>query len=361
MSWLNRLGTGLLLATVASVSQAAEVQNMYEVQVPVTDQNQETRQAAFALGFAEVLVRVSGSSTLPAINMTQASSYVQQYRYVPVEKPEIAVPVKAGEPVMTHNVWLRFDEAAIKKLLRSNGLSVWGSQRPDVLVWLAVRDGPSRYILGRNDVSPIRDAVAAQGVRRGIPLIWPLYDDKESKKVAFTDVWGGFFEQVSQASQRYNATAILIGRMDWQKKAGWQIDWSLLQDGKQLNWQQRSTELPVLMAGGINPVADLLAARFAVIENPTGVASLTLQVNGVTGAEAYTQVEQYLRSLALVRQVFATNISPGQVQFRLDINGGEADLRRIIALERTLTPEGVTELPTAPAVAAPVILRYRLN
>lgn len=368
MSWLNRMGSGLLLAVVVGTSQAVEVENMYEVQLPVTDQNQNSRQAAFELGFVEVLVRVSGTTTVPP-KLGQASSFVQQYRYVPVEQSETAVPPKLGDVVITHNLWLRFDEAAIKKLLRSNGLPVWGTQRPAVLVWLAVRDGPSRYILGGQDISPIRDAVVAEGVRRGLPLIWPAYDEKDSKLVAFTDVWGGFFEQVTQASQRYAPSATLIGRMDWQKKGGWQINWSLLQDGKQLNWQQRSTELPVLMAAGINPVADLLAGRFAVVENPLGVVSLTLQVNGVMGAEAYSQVAQYLQSLALVKQVFATTISPGQAQFRLDINGGEEDLRRTIALERILAPEAMPESAivatdsastTTPKVVPPV-LRYRLN
>ena len=180
-----------------------------------------------------MLVRVSGTSTLPA-KQGQASSFVQQYRYVPVEQSETAVPPKVGDVVITHNLWLRFDEAAIKKWLRSNGLPVWGTQRPAVLVWLAVRDGPSRYILGGQDISPIRDAVVAEGVRRGLPLIWPAYDEKDSQRVAFTDVWGGFFEQVTQASQRYAPSAVLIGRMDWQKKGGWQINWSLLQDGKHL-------------------------------------------------------------------------------------------------------------------------------
>ena len=372
MSWLNRVWSGLLLAGLSCVLHAAEVQNMYEVLLPVTGQDQDNRHIAFEQGFTEVLVRVSGSSKLAGINTAQAPSYVQQYRYVQLEKPANPVPPKADEPVITHNLWVQFDEAAIKKLLRSNGLSVWGTQRPSVLVWLAVRDGQNRYILRNQDISPIRDAVVAEGIRRGIPLIWPIYDAKESKQVQFVDVWGGFFDSVTSASQRYTAaSAILVGRMDWQKKSGWQIDWSLLMNGQQTSWQQRSMDLPVLMAAGINPVADQLATRFAVVENVTGVASMKVLVTGVSDAEGYTRVARYLQSLALVKQVFATDILPGQAQFQLDINGGEDELRRTIALERILVPDTTSqpiplmpqsaELQPQPQLAAPTMLRYRLN
>jgi uncharacterized protein len=374
MAWLNRMWCGFLLAGFSCVLQAAEVQNMYEVQMPVTDQNQESRSAAFEQGFVEVLVRVSGNSKLTGINTAQAPGYVQQYRYLQLEKPATPEPAKADGPAMTHNLWMRFDENAIKKLLRSNGLSIWGSQRPEVLVWLAVRDGQNRYILRHQDVSPIRDAVMAEGARRGLPLIWPIYDTKESKLVQFADIWGGFFDSVATASQRYtHASAVLVGRMDWQKKSGWQIDWSLFMNGQQTNWQQRSMDLPVLMAAGINPVADQLASRFAVVENASGVASMHVLVNGVVDAETYTRVARYLQSLALVKQVYATDILPGQAQFYLDINGGEDDLRRTIALERILSPEPLpmpvtpvapiaqTEPAPSPPIAAPLPLRYRLN
>ena len=360
MRWLNRVYCAVLLAGLASLSHAAEVQNMFEVTMPVTDQDQDTRATIFQQGFAEVLVRVSGNNQLPAINLSDAPSYVQQYRYLQLDKLVNIVPAKSDTPVPTHNLWVRYDEASVKKLLRSKGLMIWGAQRPTVLVWLAVRDGQNRYILRDQDSSPIRDAVNLEAARRGLPLIWPSYDDKDSKQFGFTDIWGGFFETVNRASQRYAASAVLIGRMDWQKKSGWQIDWSYMQDGTQQNWQQRATDLPVLMAAGINPVANQLASRFAVSETPAGVTSLDILVKGVEGAEAYSQVAQYLQSLALVKQMYATDITPGQAQFRLDINGNEQDLRRTIALNRTLSPEAMPE-PSAVTPPAPVVLRYRLK
>jgi hypothetical protein len=378
MNWLNRVWAGLLLSGLSLTLQAAAVQNMYEVLLPVTDQHQQSRYAAFEQGFAEVLVRVSGNSNLPTINMADAPSYVQQYRYLQLEKPGTAAVPREGELVATHSLWMQFDETAIKKLLRSNGLSVWGAQRPAVLVWMAVRDGQNRYILHEQDISPIRDAVMAEGTRRGLPLIWPSVNDKNNKSVQFTDLWGGFFESVQQASQGYAASAVLVGRMDWQKQNGWQINWSLLLNGQVQNWSQRSTELPVLMAAGINPVASQLATRFAVMETPSGVATLNILVNGVASAEAYAKVAHYLQSMALVKQVYATDISPGQAQFHLDINGGEDELRRTIALERILLPDAIPEVITqvqpinmqpgmppemapVPQVAVPLLLHYKLN
>ena len=121
-----------LLMVLPDVVQAEVVKRLYETSLPVVSQDQQIRQAAFEQGFIEVLVRVSGSSETPAyIDIKTAARYVQQYRYLAAEKKPGQV-VEPGQPETKYNLWIRFSESKIKKLLKDNSLAIWGAQRPAV-------------------------------------------------------------------------------------------------------------------------------------------------------------------------------------------------------------------------------------
>lgn len=323
------------------------VKQMFEVSLPVVSQERDIRNAAFEQGFVDVLIRVSGSSQVASqIDSTRAARYVQQFRYLPLEQPaesKTATPIGPIPGLAVdiqqpkYNLWLQFNEGKIKNLLRENSLPVWGKQRPSVLVWLAVRDGRNRYILREQDASAIKDAVNKVSVRRGLPLLWPAFDDQDQMSVSFTDVWGSFWGPIQQASERYNVEAIVVGRMDWQD-GSWQVDWSMMLDDNSASWQLKALDLELLMASGINVATDQIARRFAVLEDVGNAGELLVQINGVHEVDGYARVSRYLQSLAPVKNVFVTNIKDDVLRFHVGVTGDQNDLKRIIALGKTLTP-----------------------
>ena len=135
------------MTLLPAISQATIVKRMYEVNLPVLSQDKKIQRAAFEQAFIEVLVRVSGNSeVVTELNIKSASKYVQQYRYlpIPVDKSS-AAPVMLAMSQPRHLLWVQFNKGLIQKLLRETALPVWGQQRPNMLVWMAVRDGRSRY------------------------------------------------------------------------------------------------------------------------------------------------------------------------------------------------------------------------
>ena len=331
-----------LLMWLPVITQAEVVKQLFETTLPVVSQGKDIRQAAFEQGFIEVLVRVSGSSQTPShIDIKTASRYVQQYRYLVVEKKPGQL-VDPAQPEVKHNLWIRFSDSKIKSLLKENSLSIWGAQRPAVLFWLSVTDGKNRYILRDRDISVIKDAVEKQAQRRGLPIIWPLFDEVDQKQVTYLDIRGQFWEPVVQASQRYSVDAIALCRMNWDG-ASWQVDWSLMLDKKPESWRVRAPDIESLMVNGIDLATDQVASRFAIVDTMSE-GELVVLVNGISNVSIYAKVMHYLSSIASIKRVFPAEVDQDKIRFHIDMSGEKEDLQRVIALGKVLRPDVLSKV-----------------
>lgn len=364
-------------------AQASVIKHIYEVSMPVVSQDRQIRGAAFEQALIEVVIRVSGNSVAPTlIDLKQATRLVSQYHYKAMSQADIdAYMKKAGALVAPKfTLWIQFDDARVKQLLRKNALPVWGYQRPNVLVWLAVKDGRNRYLLKNSDVSQIKDALTLQAKRRGLPVIWPEYDARDSQIVSFIDIWGEFWEPVKQASQRYPVDAVILGRMSW-SNGSWTVNWSLLMDEGTESWALSALDLDMLMNSGVGVATDHISSRFAVFADSANDGELLLRVSDLDSVSKYSAASHYLSSLAPVKNVYAIKVSQYQIDFHIELSGDENDLKRIIALGKVLVPDTRIEIEqTSPQPQSndpldavqpepglpqentlPNILRYRLS
>jgi len=315
----------------------------------------------------EVSVRVSGTSLAPTqLDLAESARLVRQYRYRALSDLErTAYLEKAPNQIPPkYKLWMQFDDNKVKQLLRDNGLPLWGYQRPNVLIWLAVKDGRNRYLLKQADQSLIKEEIELGAKRRGLPVIWPKYDVTDQQLVEYTDIWGQFWEPVKQASKRYGVNAVLIGRMNWLRDK-WQVDWSLLQDGKIENWRVNAKDLPILTSSGIGVATDNISSRFAVFADSSNDAELIVRVSNLSNVRKYSEASHYLASLAPVKNVYAKAVDKHQVDFHIDLSGDEDDLKRIIALGKVLKPElkpvNSVPLEQQPDTSLVRILRYTLG
>jgi len=361
----------ILLLVISFQLQATDIKQMYEVSLPVASQDISIRKAAFEQGLIETSVRVSGTSLAPTqLNLADAGRLISQYRYRALSDLEITAYLEKTPTLVQpkYKLWMQFNKNKLKQLLRENGLPLWGYQRPNVLIWLAVKDGRNRYLLKQADHSEIKNAMQQGAERRGLPIIWPKYDATDQRLVEFTDVWGQFWEPVKQASKRYGVNAVLLGRMNW-NKGSWQVDWSLMQEDKMENWSVNAEDLGLLTSSGIGIATDSISSRFAVFTDSINDAGLVVRVSNLHNVKKYATTAHYLASLAPVKNVYAKEVNKHQVDFYVDLNGDEDDLRRIIALGKVLTvdtrPEPIEAINQAShnseqnSVAR--ILRYNLS
>jgi hypothetical protein len=340
-----------LLLALCVKSQAAEIKHMYEVSQPVLSQQADARKAAFEQGLIEVAMRVSGSGLAPTqLDLGQAGKLIQQYRYRAMSEQEISdyLQKHADAEAPAFELWMQFDASKLKRVLAESGLPQWGEQRPDVLLWLAVKDGANRYLLRRGDQSLIKDALEEAAQVRGLPLVWPHYDKADRTLLEYSDLWGQFWEPIKQASKRYNVDAVLLGRMQW-LQGSWQVDWSLLQDGEMQSWQVNAPALDLLTSSGIGVATDHIASRYAVFSGGFDSAQLLLRIHQLNSVEGYARAARYLASLPPVKNVYASEVQPGQVDFHIELSGNEDDLKRAIALGSVLTPHRGSQPELQPA------------
>jgi hypothetical protein len=258
-----------------------------------------------------------------------AAALVQQYRAIDGQR--IAVT---------------FDSAALRRQLDAADLPVWSAERPSVIVWLAIDEGQGRrQILGAASelssarlADEYRDTLYAAADARGLPIILPLLDGEDLSNVSTGDVWGGFGDVLLEASNRYSADVILIGRLRQAGTGGAQVRWSLFVAGSQ------TSEWAGDLAAGPRVTADLLGQQLATFAAGSGAIPLT--VRDIVTLDDYARVLNYLRALPIVEQVDVARVVGGAVQFSVTARSDSERLDREIRRDRVLKPWTDSGAPT---------------
>ena len=332
----------LTLLMLSLPAGAVDVPTLYTTEVPYDRDARDARGEAYDAALKAVLMRVSGSelANSPAVIaelFPNPASYVMQFR--------------SGA---NSTLWVSFDGQAIEQTLRDAGHTVWGSDRPLTLVWLAVDWGQGqREIVGADDPDRsrsesrsidrnrlVRERVLEVAERRGLPLVFPLLDTTDLQMVTFTDIWGGFDEMIVNASERYDANSILIGRI--RPSSSQRSRWTYYFAGS----ETPMTGTPEAVVG---QVADLLAGEFAVGGNMP-IEAVALNVSGVVSLDAYGTVQKMLGDVSLIEKFTVTEVSGDRVSYQVDVRGGADRLSRALRFSGLVETEREDPLFESPAL-----------
>ncbi len=344
---LKRMILPLVLLCACSLVRAAGIdgQNLFEVTVRVPDESSTVQRAAFTKGLQQVLVRLSGDSrVLSKLKLPPATRYVKQFRYDVLPVPEGETALLDVAPQL--QLWMQFDADKLSDLLRQNQLPVWSPLREAVVVWLAVRDGKRHYLLKRRDTSLIKKALEQAARVRGLPIVWPLYDQQDREKVRFSDVWAGFQQPILQASQRYASGAVLIGHLSWDGNT-WRSEWHLLDAGKRSSHRNSNADYAAAISQAIGQMADELGKHYALLDDDSNAQQVLVEFSGVENLDDYLQVEKILQRIALVRQASVSALHQDVAVFQISLRSGiEAFITRLNRNRQLKALPAV--LPTAP-------------
>lgn len=331
----------LLLALLTPLSaMTATPPGLYQVEVPVADRSPASRQSALQQAMVVLAIRLSGDRTIAERSEVQslvdaASRYVQQYQYVTQPAQDSAAAPELSLSVM-------FDGTAVAGALRAAGLPVWGHERPELLAWIAVDENGRRRLLAAGEESNLRHSVDQVARQRGLVLLLPLLDLEEQSRVRVSDVWGGFVEDLRDASARYGAQGILLGRI-MRDGDGWRGRWLLDYASLSTSWVTQGDTLDAALREGLEQLADRQATRMAVQGGSALAASQSIIVTGIDGLDSYARVSHYLRGLSVVKQVELIRVSGDQMELMLGLNGQLIHLNQAIRLGNLLEP--VAEVP----------------
>lgn len=336
------LTTGIAALCLCVVAAAVEMGSLYSVQVPFDPGDPDSRTLAYRTALNEVLVRVTGTTAIVeseqiAELFPNPTRFVQQYR----SGPDSTLVVS-------------FDGAAIENVLRQAGAPIWDKDRPLTLLWIAVdwgqgereivaADDPVRMpgdarSIDRNRL--LRERVADVASRRGIPVLFPLLDTEDLEHISYSDIWGGFDDLLLEASARYQADSVLIGRI---RTASLQMNrWTWHLDGERTSWNGATEDM-------INLLADSLAAKF-VVDSSSPMETIRLTISGIESVRAFGRVQQFMENLRRIDEILIDVVAGDRIIYKIQIQGGVERLKRALELSNMLEPidsfdEGVEVVP----------------
>jgi len=335
----------MLVATMMwlPLAHAVELTSLYTVEVPLKEGEANARSNAFKSALTAVLVRVT-ESTSEAVSEEMAIMFPNPGQFV-----------MQFETVQAGTLTVTMDGDAIERVLRQYGKTVWGTERPLTVVWLAVDWGRGdREIVGAEDPDRrpgmagdvdrnkvLRDSIQKVARTRGIPIVFPLLDTEDLQKISFSDVWGGFDNQLLQASVRYGATSILIGRIRPGTTSLQSHQWAWHLDDQQMSWRGEATD-------AINLMADSLAVRDGVAGN-LRAESIRLTISGINSVNAYGQVQFYLEQLRSIDQLKIKTVAADRIIYEVDLRGDVDRLQRaLLSSGIFIQVESIVPLDTSP-------------
>jgi uncharacterized protein len=326
------IGAFLSLSLLSGSAPAGD--DLFEADVPVAGQQPELRTAYMKTALQGVLVRVTGQPDV--LNRDSVRSmldsperFVQQYRYYTL--PESTPP----------RLMLRvnFDGEAIQSALRQQGVAYWGkTERPEILLWLAVEDRGTRYIVSAQDTSDASRELQQAARQHGIPLLLPLMDLEDQNQVRFTDVWGGFFDELQAASARYKPGEVMIGRLNRGPTGGWEARWEMRDGRDSGSWSANGERLGDVLRAGIDTLSERLTSGLAVAKSGSVAGMTSITVEDVNTLTAFARVDDYLSSLTAVRRLALDRVDGSTLQYALQLAGSLDGLTQTIAIGTVLEP-----------------------
>lgn len=323
-----------LATTLFAVSTvwAVELSTLYTAQVALDEEDENPRELAYETALTEVLLRVSGpelSADPERIELLfpNPAAYVVQFR-----------------PGEDDTLWVSFDGDAIEAALRQAGQTVWGNDRPATLVWLAVDWGNGdREIIAADDPQQagdtarsidrnrlLRQRVLDMADRRGLPVLFPLMDTMDQQNVSFSDIWGGFDEQLLAASERYDVSSVLVGRI--RPESGQRNRWNYYFSGEDFAWDGEPEQV-------VAQVGDLLAAEFA-ISGSEPLQFIDLSISGIDSVEAYGAMQQLLAGTNVIESFSIDEVTADRIRYRVEARGGADRLRRALRFNGLIEQNG---------------------
>jgi uncharacterized protein len=331
-------GVIVLGAASSAASHAATFPDLATVTVIPGPDARDPRAESERLAMMQLLTRMTGrrdAAQAPELAhlIADVRSYVNSWGYLDRERMRVG-----------------FNSTAVTNELTRANWPVWGAERPLTLLWIAVDFGDSqRALMGASPVAAewtpefaefmldLREQLDAVASERGLPVTYPLLDLQDLDAITFAEVWGGFDGLIMAASERYNADAVLVGRVAV-SSFGLDVRWTLLDES-------RGAVLGTDIRGGLDWLADQYAAEFAVVG---GARSTRVTVLDVTSLEAYGRVMSYLESLTVLQSVDVEGFDGSTLNLRIAARGDDRVVERLLTLGGVLATAPVPEF-SAPA------------
>lgn len=318
---------------VAGMASAVEMNTLYSVDVVLDPEDPDARDTAYRTALTEVLIRVTGTTAAAespelAELFPNPASYVLQFRQGP-----------------DNTLTVSLDGPSIERVLRQFGATIWGTDRPRTLILLGVDWGQGeREIVAADDpanitVDPrsidrnrvLRERVEQIADLRGLPIVFPVLDSEDLEALRFTDIWGGFDEELTATAMRYGASSVLVGRI--RPDSMLEHRWTWYHDNRRRDWSGEPEQ-------AMNMLGDALAAMYAVGGDAV-VDTVRLTISGINSMHDFGEIQRFMDNLKGADKIAVRTAEVGSITYEITIQGGAERLGRALELSGMLDRVGL--------------------
>ena len=330
-----------LLTSATHTVSAFELSEYYSAKVLVSSQSRQERQRAASEGLKDVLLRISGSQDV-LLNerlfgaLDAAISYVDQFQYRPIEAEE------GIDGDFLEEITLSFSPRVIDKLLRDAKQRFWPVNRPKTLVWL-VEDNIEygRQLLNEQNDLNILPSLKDIAWERGVPLVFPFLDLDDNIALPAEKAWRFDEQAIREASERYDADVILIGRYLVTSRGAIRSTWQYMHGDttRIYDYDAQSVEngqMENLARQVLYPLADYLAGKYSIQPRSASEYGLVMLLEGINSFGDYRQALDYLNGLAAIESVKLTSIKQGSMLLTLNTETGIERLQNTFELDKKM-------------------------
>ena len=303
-----RLIISLFVFALFAVSQpalSAQTSGLYQVRLPVSNEQAEDRAADLNRALDVLVVRLTGDPAAvkaPALNELRKDpqQLVSQFG---VEDNTLVVD---------------FDPLTTENSLRQAGLALWGTSRPLILVWWLDESDGSSTLAG--DSQELAAPLQAAAQNHGLPISLPLADLQEQLAATSENLAAARPDALLAVSQRYAADA-LLGVVALSLDGKWQAQWRLWLGDSREQGSVEAADQAALADAVMQAVSLRLAPRFIIA--PGAAQQLTLVVQGVE-LQRMAELERLLKPFSARLHTaqggtltYQLNASPEQLRAQL--------------------------------------------
>lgn len=326
---------------------AVEVKDLYVAKVAVNSQSRNDRNVALKQALELVLVKIGGHKSVLSHqeikkHLGRYNNFLTNYRYEREGRNQFLLA--------------SFDQTKINELFVDANLPIWGSLRPQVVLWLVNEQDLTRELVLTSMPSVLTQTVKDFSISRGLPVVLSSLEFMTDNQVTVSDVWGRFKQPIFQASEQFMPEAIVIIRVSNNTllseeqlalaencqllcQAPIALDWSFISTANNDQTQRFSEryygiDRSELITQALSDITDDIYQRYALTTDENN--QFEMDIANVDSLATYVQVSQFLQQLSAVQSIKLVQAVGSIRRFQLTLLGSEQALLSSLKLHKSL-------------------------